>query len=220
MNNLMHQDWLIIANGPLLSEAMLNKHTQGRKLMALDGALISCIERNIIPDIVLGDFDSLDQDIIQSAESKYRIKFIYMPEQDQTDLEKGIAYAAQFNPKSVIICQAIGGRSDHTIHNMRLLRRMHTFIENMNIISDTERFFFIKDKNVILSSDTIEPVALLAFPKAQVSSDGLKYDMDSLTLEFAKRESTSNHIIKNSAKISVQGEVLLIINHKIDITIC
>lgn len=213
MNKLLEQDWLIIANGPLLSEDILHKLLPMKKIIALDGAIIGCINRSIIPDIVLGDFDSIDRNIIESMEKKYNIQFIFLPDQETSDLDKGITYISQFKPRSVTICQAIGARLDHTLHNLRLLKRLYSKVKNMHIITETEKMVFIKDKTVLIHAEDIEPVALMSFPKATVSSKGLKYDMDNYVLEFAKRESTSNHLINASARITVNGEALLIISH-------
>lgn len=217
MNNYSNQDWLIIGNGPLLSEDMLKGYMRNRKVVALDGAVVSCLERGLMPDFVLGDFDSIDRDIISELEYKHNLVFIYLAEQDRSDLEKGLRFISSHEPKSVIICQAIGARSDHTIHNMRLLKRLHSLIKDLSIINETEKIYFIKDQTIVISSDINEPMALLSFPHAVVSTKGLQYDMQELSLEFAKQESISNHFAAESARIQVKGEVLLIISQNTEI---
>ncbi len=211
MNDFLQQDWLIIANGPILPLELLTELQLDKKTIALDGAIISCIERNIVPDIVLGDFDSVDRDLIDN------IEFVLIPDQDSTDLEKGIDFALNLQPKSITICQAIGARLDHSLHNLRILKRVYPQIKKITIFTETEKIYYIKNKNIVIVADNIEPLALLSFPKAIVSSKGLKYDMQELKLEFAKQESTSNHLIHPSARISINGEVLLIISHQTEL---
>lgn len=219
MNDFFKQDWLIIGNGLLLPTDRIRELMLGRKVVALDGAIVSCLQRAIIPNITLGDFDSLDKDIIDSTEKKHNIRFIFLPDQNTSDLDKAIRYIAEFDPKSIIISQAIGNRLDHSLHNLRLLKRLDHLVNNMLIFTETEKICYLKNKSVVICAENPEPVALVSFPKAVVSSKGLKYDMHEDTLEFAKRESTSNFLVNSSARITVNGEVLLIISHSTELVI-
>lgn len=219
MDHAENQDWLIIANGLTLSTKQLKALKKNRKVIALDGAVLPCIKEGIIPDIVLGDFDSLDRSLIDRLAKKHAINFIYLPDQDSTDLEKSFHYILKYKPKSISICQATGLRLDHSIHNLRLLRRIYSRITNIAIYTETEKVQFIKDKTVIIAAEHKEPMALLAFPEARITSKGLKFDMDNYVLKFAESESTSNHIVNNSARIKIKGEVLLIISHSTELII-
>lgn len=212
-------DWLIIGNGPLVPKELLVKFSENRIIMALDGAVVPCIKENIVPDIVLGDFDSIDVSAVERLKEKYKINFIYSPDQNSTDLEKGLRYVANFNPHSVYVCQATGLRLDHSIHNLRLLRRVYSVVKNVTLLTDFEKAYFIKNKTVIISAENPEPMALLAFPKAVISSKGLKFDMDQLLLEFAERESTSNFLRERSARITIKGEALLILSFSTELVI-
>jgi len=212
MGHAENQDWLIIANGATLSTKQLKSFQKSKKIIALDGAALPCIREGIIPDIVLGDFDSLDRSLIDRLAKKYDIEFIYLPDQNSTDLEKSFYYILDYKPKSISVCQATGLRLDHSIHNLRLLRRIHSQISDVTIYTEMEKVQFIRDKTIIISAEHNEPIALLAFPEAIVTSKGLKFDMNNTLLKFAERESTSNHLVNGSARIKIKGEILLIIS--------
>lgn len=207
------QNWLIIANGEVIAKSRLLKFAHNSKVIALDGAAVVCVEKQVIPDIILGDFDSVDNVFLDNIAKQHNVQIIHEPCQNTTDLEKGLNFVAKYSPKKVIVCQALGLRLDHTIHNLRLLKRKYHPGFCTTLMSATEKIIYIKDKTVVLSVENTEPFAVLAFPKAKVNSCGLKYDMSELTLEFAKRESTSNHIIKKTAKLIIEGEVILIMSH-------
>lgn len=219
MDHAENQDWLIIANGLTLSPKQLKALPKNNKIIALDGAALPCIRDGIIPDVVLGDFDSLDRSLIDGLAKKHDIEFAYLPDQNSTDLEKSFYYILNYKPKSVSICQATGLRLDHTIHNVRLLRRIYSKISDVTIYTEMEKVRFIKDKTIIISAEHEEPMAVLAFPEATVTSKGLKFDMDNTLLKFSERESTSNHLANNSARIKIKGEALLIISHGTELTI-
>jgi len=212
-----HKAWLIIANGEPLADHITKGFSANRHLIALDGALKQCLASGIVPNICIGDFDSLDPAIIDKSRSEYDIQFIRNPCQNSTDLEKALNYLHTIAADDILICHATGWRLDHTLYNLRLLKRFHQKFKSISLITENEKTFFIKNQNIKLSGPKNEAVALLSFPKAIINSKGLKYDMEDYLLDHGFSESTSNALEKGVAYINIQGEVLLILSHDISI---
>lgn len=216
LDEVVSQDWLIIANGAPLEWSQLINLAHNKLVLVLDGAInasysqfLECLKIRL----VLGDFDSIDKTILQALKDQKHIRLIHTPDQNATDLEKGIRHLLSLAASSITICQATGYRLDHTLYNLRLLKRFALQREKIRLVTETEVSVFLKDESVSLTVEGEQPVALLAFPAGEVTSNGLKYDMTNFPLIFAKQESTSNTIVAQHAEIEVKGEALLIINH-------
>lgn len=207
------KNWLIIANGEKVSKKQLHNFAQDKKILALDGAILSCLKKDIVPDIVLGDFDSLSFKQIHHWKKEYSIEFIHTPDQNATDLKKALNYLIPLSPHSVIICQATGLRLDHSLYNLRLLKSNYHLFNNIALYTAREKVFFIHNQHFHLTATKPQPMALLGFPKALITSKGLKYNMEKWPLEFGLQESTSNYLIAPTADIIVEGDALLIISH-------
>lgn len=214
------QHWLIIANGEPLKKADTKTLAKGKRVIALDGAFNTCIEYGIVPDICIGDFDSIDETKIDKAKEHHTTEFIHITSQDSTDLEKGLNYAYKHGAQHVTICHATGWRLDHSLYNLRLLKRFHGTFKSLMMITKLEKIFFIKDQSIQLSGAIDDAVALLSFPKAVVTSSGLTYDMNQYELKHGISESTSNSLAQQQASIRVEGEALLLISQAVAATIC
>ena len=83
---------LIIANGEDCSYDLLSQLLEwSPTVLVLDGAITRVLELGIKVDIVLGDFDSA-KNIEELLIDQQPIKIIHTPDQNKTDLEKGIEH--------------------------------------------------------------------------------------------------------------------------------
>ena len=207
------RDWLIIANGEPLPKSQLKALAKNKLIVVLDGAF-NQLKALLAPDVVLGDFDSIDRDLYVSLQNSQKPLLFHTPDQDATDLEKALQYVITFKPKAIQICQATGLRLDHTLYNLRLLKKFHQRCRDIEIISSTEKIIFLKDETVTVSAEKSQPLAVMSFTEATVTSVGLAYDMDDMRLVFAEQESACNALADKKATIHVRGDVLLIVSHQ------
>jgi len=212
----MALDWLIIANGERISPLYLETLAVNKQIMVLDGAMDEMLCDLLEPHVVLGDFDSISTDLMNRKKALSECIFVHAPDQNASDLEKALSFVLEYQPRSIVICQATGLRLDHTLYNLRLLKRFHGKCAQLSLVTEIEKIVFLKDESVSLSVKDKQPLALMAFPKAVVTSSGLEYDMDRYLLAFAESESTSNSIVASEAVIDVDGEALLIMSHETD----
>ncbi|MFT5479397.1 MAG: thiamine pyrophosphokinase, partial [Bacteroidia bacterium] len=120
---------LIIANGQACSDHLLNQLLEWCPfVLVLDGALDRVLMKRIKVDAVLGDFDSIEVD--RSSVDKFQeVTWIDAPNQDKTDLEKGIEYLIENGHKAANIVWATGKRLDHTINNVLSMAKYQSQIE-------------------------------------------------------------------------------------------
>ena len=99
-----------------------------QKIIACDKGLEICQECDILPDLVIGDFDSAKTDIVAS----YRAKTEFLDldtHKDFTDTHVAISYILEqeIRPDEVILVGATGTRMDHTLANIGLLKQFAEF---------------------------------------------------------------------------------------------
>lgn len=210
--NLFKKDWLVIANGEPLPISKLLDLAKGKAIMMLDGAFKIPLNTYLKPDVVLGDFDSGVVNMINDS-----IIIIHVPDQNATDLEKGLFYLESLQARTVTIVNASGWRLDHTLYNLRLLKRFDGKFKRLIIFTALEKVLYVANKTVTLHAQSEQPLALLGFTKAAVNSLGLEYEMKNWSLSFGIQESISNKLISSIGKLEIKGNALLIISHETEL---
>ena len=112
---------IIFANGELRSQEHIIELSEDDLIIAANGGSRHCLDLGIIPNILIGDLDSMDRN--QLAEWRdIGVKVIEFPEdKDQTDLELAMLYAQRGHPAEILVYGGIGGRLDMTMANLFLL---------------------------------------------------------------------------------------------------
>ncbi len=77
------------------------------KIIAVDSGASHCTQLKLIPDFVVGDFDSVDKRILKNFEQKGSKILKFSQEKDATDTEIGIQTAIEHGATKVSV---LGGR--------------------------------------------------------------------------------------------------------------
>ncbi|TDB64141.1 thiamine diphosphokinase [Arundinibacter roseus] len=201
---------LIIANGEACSEELLGQLLEWSPyVVVLDHAMHRVLDLGIKVDAWLGDFDQT-QDFEYVRERQHPLEIIHTPDQDKTDLEKGIDFLIERGFPAANIVWATGRRADHSITNMtNLVRYKHRI--RLVMFDDYSRIFPI--------TDTFEkwytagtPLSLIPVGEVQgITTTGLKYNLSSESLTLGYRSGNSNEADKDGfVHIRVQkGDLLL-----------
>lgn len=92
---------------------------------AVDGGLPRLLEAGLVPDLVLGDFDSLDRrylPYIEMLEKTAPERIQRLPcEKDDTDTVHAARVCLERGFRELVIYGGLGGRLDHTIANVQTL---------------------------------------------------------------------------------------------------
>lgn len=88
-------------------------------IIAADGGANLCRAQQIAPDYIIGDLDSIT---LGNIEFFSESKFIEIPEQDHTDMQKALNYALSLNPTKIIVISAFGKRTDHSLGNILIFQ--------------------------------------------------------------------------------------------------
>lgn len=88
-------------------------------VIGVDFGNINLINAGILPDLAVGDFDSVNADELKLIKTKAKELIILPAEKDDTDLEVALDVALKrFNQGKIIIAGALGGRMDHMLTNL------------------------------------------------------------------------------------------------------
>lgn len=217
--------WLILANGPEIPEEELKEFIQNRTLLALDGAVNRLRTIPLHPDIILGDFDSIEDpaywgivetfaDLNEQSSSyqgNFGITIVPAKDQNYTDLEKAIMYCDRIEKGPILILQATGRRMDHTLGNLGLLRKHYQQDRPLIIRTEIEQILFLRDEKISIENGVGGTCAILGYPQAVMTTTGLAYNGEGYPLILGIQESVCNTITEPTATITIQGEALIIL---------
>lgn len=115
---------IIISGGPLeegFVEEVLAKY-EGANIIGVDKGIEYLYHHNIMPQYIVGDFDSAPQEVIRyyREETKVAIRE-YNPIKDASDTEIALRLAMTIGSKEIYILGATGGRIDHLWANIQTL---------------------------------------------------------------------------------------------------
>ncbi|QMW06124.1 thiamine diphosphokinase [Spirosoma foliorum] len=182
---------LLIANGEACDPELLGQLLEwSPTVVVLDSAIWRVLDLGIKVDVLLGDFDR-DLDLDSIREQQYPLEIIHTPDQEKTDLDKGIEYLIERGYPAVNIVWATGRRADHTIVNMTSIVRYKDQIRITMIDNHSKIFPLVGKFEKWYEAGT--PISLI--PVGTVTgftSEGLKYNLQDATLTLGYRTSSSN----------------------------
>ena len=115
---------LIITGGKLdlaFARSFLERETF-HKVIAVDGGLEAVRALGLTPDYVVGDFDTVEEDVIEEfRKASYIVWESHKPEKNETDTELARNRALTLACDRIVFLGATGGRVDHLLGNLHLL---------------------------------------------------------------------------------------------------
>lgn len=115
---------LIVTGGRLdlaFARSFLERETF-HKVIAVDGGLEAVRALGLTPDYVVGDFDTVEEDVIEEfRKASYIVWESHKPEKNETDTELARNRALTLACDRIVFLGATGGRVDHLLGNLHLL---------------------------------------------------------------------------------------------------
>lgn len=205
---------LILANGeaPVKAEIEFILGSGYKTLICADGGANTAFEYELIPDFIVGDFDSVKKEVLDFYYGKSTIKQFYG--QDDTDVEKCLRFAIDKGYRKAIITGGTGDRLDHSFSNLAVCLRFSDEIE-VNLIHK-KSLLFVHHGKVKIKTTPGEPISIYGFDKnTLLKSKGLKYDLHNTAFPFGIRESSSNEAADSEIELEIsEGKIILIRNYK------
>lgn len=194
------------------------KENEFSLVIAVDGGLRAADQLRIIPNYIVGDFDTISPLALYKYENMENVKLKrFKPEKDFTDTQVAIKTAIEENSFEIHILGGTGSRIDHTLGNIQLLQEALSNGIEAIIISDKNRIRLLgkKRKNITLHKDGYRYVSLMPLTDVvtSVSTIGMKYDITNHDFYIDREISLgiSNEILDKEAMVSIGHGTLLLI---------
>ncbi|HKM34128.1 MAG TPA: thiamine diphosphokinase [Lachnospiraceae bacterium] len=209
----------IIGAGDLNIDTIPDYNEQTDTVIAVDGGLLYCGLLSMEPDIIIGDFDSVDEEMAKAIlliEKEYPEKVIRLkPEKDDTDMLVALKWGLARGFLSFHIYGGLGGRLDHSIANIQcLLYLKHQHAEGY--LFDCKGMVMVVSKEEKSFQPTMAGYLSLFSLEAEsvVSIENMKYPLSSYHVTNDYPIGISNQFIPGKGAVIsvVTGTVAIIIN--------
>ena len=178
----------------------------GDTVIAADGGWRICREEGIVPDLLLGDFDSL-----HTVPDFTHIRRVPV-EKDDTDMMLAIKEGLARGETVFHLYGGVGGRTDHTIANLQGLLYLAERGAQGWLYGNRERFTAICDGEIDLPAreQGIVSVFCMGADAQGVTIEGGRYTVHDVVLTASFPLGVSNHFVGNPVRVAVTRGSLLI----------
>ncbi len=211
---------VIISGGSLNYEfaASFLKKEKVDCLLAADKGMKLCYESGIRPDYVMGDFDSSSDSIVDYYRNMDGVQLIeFQPEKDDTDTEIAVQKAIELGSTEIVILGAFGGRMDHCIANIHLLKMVLEAGVECHLIDEQNDICLIDDSYELRKEEQYgKYVSFLPFTDEVegITLKGFKYPVNNFMLKKGPSRGVSNEIQDEVGRVSLTKGILLMIQSR------
>ncbi|MPN44952.1 Thiamine pyrophosphokinase [bioreactor metagenome] len=166
----------------------------------------------IIPNVIVGDFDSADISIINYFKSKNIPFSEYPTHKDETDIELGLDEAIKMGATDITIIGGIGSRMDHTMANCHLLLYLLKNGINARMVNENNEIQVIEKKAQISGKkgDLISLIPL-SMKVMGITTKGLEYPLYNAVLTIDDRLiAVSNVMLDTVAEVTIEEGYLFV----------
>lgn len=204
---------LIFANGDLGQHHLVQTiRNQADLLIAADGGANHCFQLDIIPDILLGDLDSIGPEVLAHYRKNQVAINRYPVQKDVTDLEIALDLALDKGAQSIALTGVLGGRWDMSLGNILLAAsKKYQKLPILLLGPDCLMHILHPDKPHKLMSDAGRRISLLPLngDVHGVTLTGFQYPLTKHTIDSGSSLGISNCILKAQATVQFSEGTLL-----------
>jgi thiamine pyrophosphokinase len=205
---------VIFANGRMETPPPFIKEIhESDVIIAADGGTQHCKSLSIMPNVIIGDLDSIDSKdlaIYQQA----GVKIIQHPShKDETDLELALLLTVKYEITQVYVIGALGARWDMTIANVLILANPEFSRLSIHLLDGSQELIILRGKSQLNING--KPGAMISLIPISgdvpgITTQGLEYALRNETLSFGATRGVSNVFANDHAELSVTDGILLI----------
>ncbi|MDR0893894.1 MAG: thiamine diphosphokinase [Prevotellaceae bacterium] len=198
---------VIIANGDYPTHLVPLRALEKASFVACcDGGADGYIARGGVPDVIIGDGDSLSEE--------NRLKYAHLihdvPDQETNDQTKAVRYLMSLGRRVITIVGATGKREDHTIGNISLLIEYMRMGAQVRMLTDYGMFLPCCDSHLFDYSLPGQQVSVFNFTARGLHADGLKYPLSDFISWW---QGTLNECTGRRVFVHAEGEYLMFFAH-------
>ncbi|MDD2371326.1 MAG: thiamine diphosphokinase [Firmicutes bacterium] len=183
-------------------------------IIGVDGGCDILYQYDILPNLIIGDFDSINKDVLDFFVNK-NIEIIKLAsEKDVTDGEASVEEGFKRGCSELLICApSFFLETDHILGNIFLLSKYN----NTKIINENEIIRIINPGNLQINKNTGTTVSFIPLEKSLIILKGMKYN-GKFEVELGDTLTLRNKIVEDNAEVSLLNGKILIIQGLKDIS--
>ena len=206
----------LIVSGGELNKDFLQAFISNNEMdyiIAVDKGLEILDSINILPNCILGDFDSIKNGILEKY-NRQDIKIIKLnPEKDFSDTHMALKEAIERKSAEIYILGALGKRMDHAIANIHILREALENNIECKIIDTNNIIKLITIGTEFVHKSKYKYISLFPLTTSVkgISLKGFKYPLTNDMLTIGHSIGVSNELLENIGTISISDGILIMV---------
>ena len=188
-------------------------------IIGVDKGLEFCYRNHVIPDWILGDFDSISKEVIDWYRKQQEIPIRqYKPEKDDTDTRLGMELALKMGSDKIFLLGATRGRLDHYMGNLQSLL-ITARKEKEGWILDEQNAITVRKAGKICIHKEEQFGKYVSFfsmgdEVTGLSLTGFQYPLDGYTLKNSDGIAVSNQLLDDCGIIEFETGYLMMVLSK------
>ena len=176
-----------------------------QRLYAADGGANILKEVDVLPDVIVGDLDSISSDSKAYYVDKGVRLETFPREKDFSDTELALDYLLKEGQKEVIVLGALGGRADHHLANTFLLPAFGRRGMNLHLLDEFNLISYIKRGEYVIPQVENAYLSFFALGESglSLSLEGVKYPLTKKQLSLGSSLCLSNRFTEDYARIEI-----------------
>jgi thiamine pyrophosphokinase len=172
-------------------------------IVGIDRGALVCAQEGLLMDVAIGDFDSVTSAELEVIKKHCKEIVILDAVKDVTDAQAALAYVDGYD--EVILCGGLGGRIDHQLINIGLVKKGIRLC-----LWDENHLIYAVDGEKTIKKAGFRYLSLFSCGESTVDLSGVKYPLSNRRIDEDDLYLVSNEIIDEEAFIRVMGKVLII----------
>ncbi len=212
---------LIISGGNIETDFALNTlKSSWEHVIGVDGGVAFCYRHGILPTRIVGDFDTLDPEILAWYRERTGVGIrVYDPVKDATDTQIAVELAMELGSSHITILGGTGTRLDHVLGNIQTLYLPFAKGVDCQILDSHNRVRLIKEKYVLKKEEqhgTYFSLIPLTTDVYGVTLRGAGYPLNGhhFTVCGTGSLGVSNEITEDKVEITMDRGILVLIESK------
>ena len=202
---------VIFAGGEINDYEAIKKHLiETDLIICADSGVDHAFGMQIVPDLVVGDMDSISQESLKKLKTLGIQRHDYPREKDFTDTELALEVALEKGAGEAVLLAGIGDRPDHSLANIFLMLYFKNRGLELKLAGEKWEMFLIEGEREI-SGKKGDIISLIPMsPEAVgVETKALYYPLKKEPLTMGPARGISNVFLENTAIVRVKEGILL-----------
>ncbi|MDI9569318.1 MAG: thiamine diphosphokinase [Pseudomonadota bacterium] len=189
--------------------------TAPEAILCADGGARYARLVGVVPDLIVGDLDSLPEELQRSFRAEGIAMAGYPARKDETDTQLALERALAMGAGEILVFGALGGRLDHTLANIGLLL-LGGIRGAAVILRDESCDVFAVTGEAVIRGEAGQTVSIfpLGGDAAGIDLAGFDYPLEGAAMTMSRPYGISNRLAATTGLIRVGKGRLLVIHYR------